>query len=67
MAGYWRLSRTGVAHLNAYLDDYVFLVDAILELQQVRFDSAELKFAGELMRVVLDHFVDGCRRLLLYF
>jgi len=48
----------GRARLNAYLDDYVFLVDAILELQQVRFDSAELKFAGELMRVVLDHFMD---------
>jgi uncharacterized protein YyaL (SSP411 family) len=48
----------GRARLNAYLDDYVFLVDAILELQQVRFDSAELEFAGELMRVVLDHFMD---------
>jgi uncharacterized protein YyaL (SSP411 family) len=48
----------GRARLNAYLDDYVFLIDAILELQQVRFDSAELKFAGELARVVLDHFMD---------
>jgi len=48
----------GRARLNAYLDDYVFLIDAILELQQVRFDSAELEFAGELARVVLDHFVD---------
>jgi uncharacterized protein len=50
--------KDGVAHLGAYLDDYVFLIDAILELQQVRFDSAELKFAGELARVVLDHFLD---------
>jgi len=50
--------KDGRAHLNAYLDDYVFLVDAILELQQVRFDGAELEFAGELIRVVLDHFVD---------
>jgi uncharacterized protein len=50
--------KEGRAHLNAYLDDYVFLIDAILELQQVRFDSTELKFAGELARVVLDHFVD---------
>ena len=50
--------KDGRAHLNAYLDDYVFLVDAILELQQTRFDSAELKFAGELLEVVLQHFVD---------
>jgi uncharacterized protein YyaL (SSP411 family) len=48
----------GVAHLNAYLDDYVFLVDAILELQQTRFNSAELEFARELLEVVLVHFVD---------
>jgi uncharacterized protein len=53
--------KDGRAHLNAYLDDYVFLVDAILELQQVRFDGAELEFASELLRVVLDHFVDDGR------
>lgn len=53
--------KDGRAHLNAYLDDYVFLVDAILELQQVRFDGTELEFAGELIRVVLDHFVDDGR------
>ena len=29
----------GRAHLNAYLDDYVFLADALLELQQVRFSA----------------------------
>jgi uncharacterized protein YyaL (SSP411 family) len=51
--------KDGLAHLNAYLDDYVFLVDAILELQQTRFDSAELKFAGELLEVVLAHFTDA--------
>lgn len=51
--------KDGRAHLNAYVDDYVFLVDAILELQQTRFNSAELKFAGELLGVVLAHFVDA--------
>ena len=35
----------GRAHLNAYLDDYVYLADAILELQQVRFRADELAFA----------------------
>ena len=48
----------GRAHLNAYLDDYVYLADAILELQQVRFRSAELAFAQELIEVVLKHFAD---------
>ena len=48
----------GRAHLNAYLDDYVCLADAILELQQVRFSAGELAFARELLEVVLLHFAD---------
>jgi uncharacterized protein len=50
--------KDGKAHLNAYLDDYVYLADAILELQQVRFKSDELAFACELLEVVLQHFAD---------
>ena len=48
----------GRAHLNAYLDDYVFLADAILELQQVRVRAEELRWAQELVEVVLQHFAD---------
>jgi uncharacterized protein len=48
----------GRAHLNAYLDDYVYLAEAILELQQVRFVAGELRFARELLEVVLRHFID---------
>ena len=51
-------SKDDRAHLNAYLDDYVFLADAILELQQTRFNSAELQFARELLEVVLQRFAD---------
>jgi hypothetical protein len=51
-------SMDGRSHLNAYLDDYVFLIDALLELQQVRFRSDELAFATELMEAVLKHFAD---------
>ena len=50
--------KDGRAHLNAYLDDYVYLADAILELQQVRFRNDELAFACELLEVVLRHFAD---------
>ena len=50
--------KDGRAHLNAYLDDYVFLVDAILELLQVRWNSDDLHFATQLTETVLQHFAD---------
>ena len=52
-------SMEGRAHLNAYLDDYVYLADGILELQQVRFRADELQFAQQLLEVVLAHFSDS--------
>ncbi len=48
----------GRAHLNAYLDDYVLLADALLELQQLRFRGEELELARQLAEVVLSHFAD---------
>ncbi|MGB5438917.1 MAG: thioredoxin domain-containing protein, partial [Gammaproteobacteria bacterium] len=51
-------SKDGRAHLNAYLDDYVYLIDGILELLQVRWRDADLQFAIELAEVVLGHFQD---------
>ncbi len=53
--------KDGKAHLNAYLDDYVFLADALLELQQTRFKSDELQFCRTLLDAVLDHFTDASR------
>ncbi|MDE0308543.1 MAG: thioredoxin domain-containing protein [Acidiferrobacterales bacterium] len=47
------------ARLNAYLDDYVFLADGILELLQARWNTEEFEFAVELIEVVLKHFVDN--------
>ncbi|MGH8202158.1 MAG: thioredoxin domain-containing protein [Steroidobacteraceae bacterium] len=48
----------GRAHLNAYLDDYAFLADAVMELQQIRFRADELRFAQELLDVILRHYTD---------
>jgi uncharacterized protein YyaL (SSP411 family) len=50
--------KDGRAHLPAYLDDYVFLIDAILELLQVRWNSADLDFALQLAGAVLERFAD---------
>lgn len=46
------------AHLNAYLDDYVFLIDAIIELNQARWRTAEIDFAVTLADTVLAQFED---------
>jgi len=45
-------------HLNAYLDDYVFLIDALLERLQMRWSSEDLIFAQSLADAVLQHFFD---------
>jgi uncharacterized protein YyaL (SSP411 family) len=50
--------KDGRAHLPAYLDDYVFLIDAVLELLQARWNTADLELALQLSEVVLEHFAD---------
>lgn len=50
--------KDGQARLHAYLDDYVFLIDAILELLQSRWDTADLHMAMALADTVLEHFED---------
>ena len=52
-------SARGQARLAAYLDDYAFLLDAILELASVRFCADELAWATELAEVMLRHFEDA--------
>ncbi|MEO7558050.1 MAG: thioredoxin domain-containing protein, partial [Gammaproteobacteria bacterium] len=50
--------KDGKAHLQAYLDDYVFLIDAVLEFSQARWRDGDLAFAIDLAEVVLKHFQD---------
>ena len=50
--------KDGRAHLNAYLDDYVYLADGILELLQARWRDGDLDFVIELADAVLAHFPD---------
>ena len=44
------------AHLNAYLDDYAFLLDALLELLQTEYRAIDLEFAGDLAEALLQDF-----------
>jgi uncharacterized protein YyaL (SSP411 family) len=51
-------TKDGRAHLPAYLDDYAFLADALLELLQSRWRSSDLAFATQLVDVLLTQFED---------
>ena len=46
------------AHLNAYLDDYAFLLDATLDYLQTHWNSHYLQFAIELAEVLLTQYKD---------
>jgi uncharacterized protein YyaL (SSP411 family) len=50
--------KDGRAHLNAYLDDYAFLLSATIELLQAEFEQGALAFAEELAEVLLEQFED---------
>jgi uncharacterized protein YyaL (SSP411 family) len=50
--------KDGKAHLNAYLDDYAFLIDGILGLLQARWRHRDLALARELAKVLLNRFED---------
>ena len=50
--------KDGKAHLNAYLDDYAFLLDALLEYLQTHWQSDYLSFAIQIADVLLDQFED---------
>ena len=63
----WRQGRllasykNGVARLNAYLDDYAFLLDALLEIMQASYRPQDMDWARELADALLTHFEDSER------
>ena len=63
-ASLWRDGRLfasykhGEARLNAYLDDYAFLLDALLETLQAGYREQDMAWARKLADAVLTHFED---------
>jgi uncharacterized protein len=51
-------AKDGVAHLNAYLDDYAFLAHALLEMLQVRWRNEDAAWLREILEAMLEHFQD---------
>ena len=51
--------KDGESKLPAYLDDHAFLLDALLELLQSRWNSSHMVFAIDLAELLLEHFYDA--------
>src|SRR6185436_12563839 len=56
--GLWRTSRDGVTKHFAFLDDYAFLAQALLELKEATGDEKWLKQAREIATQMQDRFLD---------
>ena len=51
-------AKDGVAHLNAYLDDYAYLAYALLEMLQLRWRNEDAAWLREVLDAMLTHFED---------
>ncbi len=57
-ASLYRSYKEGKASLDAYLEDYAFVIDAFISLYQVTFDESWLEHAQNLTGFVVDNFYD---------
>jgi uncharacterized protein YyaL (SSP411 family) len=51
-------AKDGTAHLNAYLDDYAYLANALIEMLQIRWKNADTAWLRSLLDAMLTHFED---------
>ena len=51
--------KDGETRFAAYLDDHAFLLDAVLELLQARWNSGHLEFAQQLAELLLEFYEDA--------
>ena len=52
-------AKDGVAHLNAYLDDYAYLANALLEMLQLRWRNEDAAWLRDILDGMLAHFEDS--------
>jgi uncharacterized protein YyaL (SSP411 family) len=51
-------AKNGTAHLNAYLDDYAYLAEALLEMLQLRWRNEDAAWLRRVIEAMLAHFED---------
>ncbi len=51
-------SKDGLSHLNAYLDDYAYLANALLEMLELRWRNEDVAWLRQILDAMLAHFED---------
>lgn len=62
----WHSHKNGVSTINAFLEDYAFVIDAFIALYQTDFDEEYLTQAFGLCRIAMDKFHDNDSPLLFF-
>ncbi|MEK7257035.1 MAG: hypothetical protein AAB316_19935 [Bacteroidota bacterium] len=58
--------KNGKAQYDAFLDDYAFLVEAMLDVQEITFDPSWLLQADRYMTFILENFLDTDEKLFFF-
>jgi uncharacterized protein len=62
----FRNYKNGKASIHGFLDDYAFLISALIEFYQITFDEFYLQKANDLTKYVLEHFYDKASGMFFY-
>ena len=55
--------KEGISNINGYLEDYAFVIQALIKLYQATFDESYLEKAVKLGNYTLEHFYDSENRM----
>lgn len=61
--GFYHVYKDGRRQYDAFLDDYAFMIDALLAVYQLTFEAEYLEKAAELTEWVITHFLDQDSKL----
>ncbi len=61
--GLYRNYKAGKATINAFMEDYAFVIEALINLYEVDFDETHLHTAKDLAQYCLKHFFDAATGL----
>lgn len=64
--GLYRNYKNGKVSINGFLDDYAFVIDALITLYEADFDEEWLLEAQSLTNYVIKHFLDETNEMLFY-